>query len=209
MVAASKNASCNMTTNIPPASPDDLRAWFNENQGKPRIIALMSPTCGFCLIGHQAIRTYNSWLGDAEFVTKRVWVPMMAPDNLEHAQEQASTTEDARITDMYDGHHAVGRMFRDLLGLNAVAWDTYMIYPAGPTWDDELPPMPLDVQYQLWPSYGGDPSRAFVPSTFWWTVVEAVGQSQAQWEEPVPALLRWLNDDHEARVGLEIPSQYR
>lgn len=76
---------------VPEANLEGLKAWFNENQDKPRLVALMSPTCGFCLIGHQAVRTYNAWLEGEDFVTKRVWVPMMALDGIQAAEVQAAS----------------------------------------------------------------------------------------------------------------------
>lgn len=192
---------------LPTASVEDLRTWFNDNADKPRVVALMSPTCGFCLVGHQAIQTYNAWLEGETFVTKRVWIPMMAADSIAHAEEQAASTDDPRITDLYDAEHEVGRAVRDTLQLAAAAWDTYMIFLPGTKWDTEIP-KPDHYEYQLWPGYAPDQSRLFTPSSFWWHVVEAVGRSKAEYDAQVAPLAAWLNDDASARVGLEIPAQY-
>ena len=78
------------------------------------------------------------------------WVPILPGDSEDAAQESASLVPDARASHYWDAEKALPPLFAPLLGLpkDWPAWDVYLAYPAGATWDDE-PPAPAFWHHQL------------------------------------------------------------
>lgn len=88
-----------------------------------------------------------------------VWVPMLAADSIEAAQEVATLISDARAVHFYDNARRAGALIAASVGgAGAVAWDTYLFYRAGAAWA-EVPPPPDRWMHQLGPSVWADPSR--------------------------------------------------
>jgi len=68
-----------------------------------------------------------------------------------------------RVTHYWNGGRCeVGHQYTEVLGIVPYAWDVWMVYPAGVTWDDELPPVPSYWQHQL----GIDQGAKFNPAAF-------------------------------------------
>ncbi len=164
------------------SSPDtpldmaDVRTWFNANAHETRVIALMSPTCGFCQIGHKAYATLFAWLDGAPLAGLRVWSPWFPADTPESAAEESGTFTDARVADRWDGTRVLGKAFAATLGLRAPAWDTYVIYAPGIEWaEGEDPSAPTLWQHQLWEPWGAPPENYLSPSRLWWSLIGLVG----------------------------------
>ncbi len=55
-----------------------------------------------------------------------------------------------RVTHYWNGGRGeVGHQYTETLGIERYAWDVWMAYPPGVTWEDELPPEPSYWQHQL------------------------------------------------------------
>lgn len=81
--------------------------------------------------------------------TLAVLIPMMDDDDLETALKQIERLPDPRATHAWDGERNVGDLFGKTLGLSKTAWDVYLVYPPGMTWDEDGPPAPPFWMHQL------------------------------------------------------------
>jgi hypothetical protein len=70
-------------------------------------------------------------------------------DNSTTAAEQAETIRDVRISQGWDSSRDVGKLFGAALDLHEIAWDVYLIYKPGITWEGQQPPHPTFWMHQL------------------------------------------------------------
>lgn len=79
-----------------------------------------------------------------------VWMPMLATDNVNAANEREIRFSDSRLKQFWDPNHIFGRLFAQTLNLKEpIAWDVYLVYPPKHPWDTELPPAPAFWMHQL------------------------------------------------------------
>jgi hypothetical protein len=78
------------------------------------------------------------------------WVPILSGDEDAAAQEARSLVPDKRSAHFWDAQSTLPRLFSSVLSLSThcPAWDVYLAYQAGVTWEEE-PPAPLYWQHQL------------------------------------------------------------
>ena len=88
---------------------------------------------------------------------------MMPEDNLQHAQEEAETFKGLPVAHMWDPKGQLGKLFSKTLRLRATAWDVYLLYKPGVTWEGSQPPEPTFWMHQLPADMGAD-WRAFLNS---------------------------------------------
>lgn len=126
-----------------------LRADFNAHKDQPRVVSLLSPTCGTCRYGVGALRSaVLEAFPDADLHVQIVWLDMLPNDRPSTACEAAQRLDDPRVRHFHDPSKAAGRAFaRGLLPVG-VAWDVYLFYPAGVEWLEE-PPRPVAWSHQL------------------------------------------------------------
>ena len=138
-----------------PAAPlsllgtEDLRREFNASSQKVRIVALLSPTCPECQSGHAVVAGILKKFPSPRLQALLVWEPMRDGDSPAAAAEQAEAVRDARISQGWDGSHDVGKLFGATLDLHETAWDVYLIYKPGITWEGLQPPHPTFWMHQL------------------------------------------------------------
>ena len=91
-----------------------------------------------------------SFRNDGSFRAHIAWVPILPDDSEEAARSSAALVSDARASHYWDAEKALPPLFAPLLGLpeDWPAWEVYLAYPAGPTWQDE-PPAPAFWHHQL------------------------------------------------------------
>jgi hypothetical protein len=142
-------------TPLPLLSTDDLRKEFNASSQKIRIVALLSPTCPDCQSGHAVVGGILKKYSSPRLQALLVWEPMRDGDSPATAAEQAKTVRDARISQGWDSSRDVGKLFEATLDLHEIAWDVYLIYKPGVTWEGQQPPHPTFWMHQL---DGADPS---------------------------------------------------
>ena len=78
------------------------------------------------------------------------WVPILPDVNEAAARESSKVVTDGRTSHFWDAEKALPPLFAPVLGLpqDWPAWDVYLAYPAGTTWEDE-PPKPAFWHHQL------------------------------------------------------------
>ncbi len=79
-----------------------------------------------------------------------VWVPMLPDDSEAAAREACALIPDPRAAHFWDAERTLPVVFNRVLGLpqGCPAWDVYLAYPAGATWQGE-PPAPAYWEHQL------------------------------------------------------------
>lgn len=79
-----------------------------------------------------------------------VWEPILRTDNLRGARKATTILPDPRVRHFWIEGREVGEMFKPALGLkDEVAWDVYLVYPAGVEWTANRPPKPSYFMHQL------------------------------------------------------------
>ena len=79
-----------------------------------------------------------------------VWVPVLETDQDAPDEETRSLVPDRRAAHFWDAAGILPKLFSGVLRLPTgyPAWDVYLIYPRGATWERE-PPAPVYWQHQL------------------------------------------------------------
>lgn len=116
---------------------------FNADPEKPRLVVILSPTCGHCL---QACSDVQELLEDHPAAPIRVtilWSPFQPGDNIGMARRAAETyISDPRVVHLWDiwkfGARSYSQRFR-LMVENT--WGIFMFFKPGVPWTDE-PPAP-------------------------------------------------------------------
>ncbi|MEE8458482.1 MAG: PDZ domain-containing protein [Phycisphaerales bacterium] len=142
---------------------------FNADKDKPRVVALLSPTCGGCIhaanaIFAEAVEAYP----DEDLSVLVIWEPMLGSDNEAAARDSATIFDDPRVHQFWDADRLSGitystevyperlrqiadamppdHFLKDHCVRNADAspgqvpmWDFAVFYPAGGEWT-ETPP---------------------------------------------------------------------
>lgn len=78
-----------------------------------------------------------------------MWLPMMPGDDAQTARRQARDFEDRRVIHTWDQNLELGNLFSKTLGLQWTAWDVYMLYAPGTTWEGREAPQPTFWMHQL------------------------------------------------------------
>ena len=75
---------------------------------------------------------------------------MLTTDDMEAAIVQEALFQDERISQYWDGKQVFGRLAaRGLRLVDPVAWDVYLLYYPGTTWEGEMLPTPDFWMHQL------------------------------------------------------------
>src|SRR6266403_6187630 len=128
-----------------------LRADFNANVGKLRMLYIVGPTCGICLRGMSDLQetVYSKKIDDPRMVTFVVHVPTLG------AHEANVAPASRLITNRYTTHYweetgITGRLMQQAMGVDKYVWDFWAIYAPDVRWSDErLMPAPSFWQHQL------------------------------------------------------------
>ncbi len=89
-------------------------------------------------------------VADASLRAYIAWVPILPDDSGAAAEESSKLVTDERCSHFWDADKALLQPFADVLGLpqDWPAWDVYLAYPPGATWETE-PPKPAFWHHQL------------------------------------------------------------
>ncbi len=75
---------------------------------------------------------------------------MLETDNLNAAQVQEAIFQDSRVSHYWDGKRVFGQLVSQTLNLaTPIAWDVYMLYSPGASWEPEQMPAPDIWMHQL------------------------------------------------------------
>lgn len=127
-----------------------LRDAFNSNQGKVRIVTLLSPSCGYCVKGYRYMRKIFDEVDDDDLRMYVVWLPMLSEDSKAVAERISGEAADTRIVcQSWDEDRLTGKAWRDLMDMDGIAWDVYYLYDRDASWDDSEPTPPDYWEHQL------------------------------------------------------------
>jgi len=128
-----------------------LRADFNANVGKVRMLYIVGPTCGICLRGMSDLQetVYSKKGDDPRMVTFVVHVPTLGA-------HEANVAPAARlITNVHTTHYweetgITGKLMQQVMGVDRYVWDFWTIYGPDAQWPDAGSlPAPDFWQHQL------------------------------------------------------------
>lgn len=92
-----------------------LKDQFNAHRGKPRFIAVISPTCRYCIEGASAIlASLIKGFPGADICI--VWIDGVKTDNFAKAKQRAKTIDDARFQHFHDPHRLAGKTIANMSG---------------------------------------------------------------------------------------------
>lgn len=140
-------------------SLEPLIERFNSSRDKPRVVAIVSATCGACVAGAIAVNeSVVSAYPSADVSIFVVWIDILPSDDYVAAQRVAGIFNDPRVRQFHDPNRLVGESFAKGLLDQPPAWDMYLFYAATPEqlWVDQ-PPKPADWMHQL--GSVADPAR--------------------------------------------------
>jgi hypothetical protein len=132
-------------------SLSQLRADFNSNVGKVRLLYIVGPTCGICLRGLSDLQEalYSKKGNDPHMITYVVHVPTLGAREVNVAPA-SQLIINAHTTHYWEETGITGKLMEESLGLtNRYIWDFYAIYGPTAVWSDERPPVPDFYQHQL------------------------------------------------------------
>ena len=131
-------------------SLDPLNEWFNAQREKPRLITILSPTCGACVAGAVAVNeALLKAFAEADIAVSVVWIGISPSDDANAASRAATIFDDPRVTQFHDPRRLAGETFAKGLLKSPPAWDIYLFYARGSTWIDRGPPTPAQWMHQL------------------------------------------------------------
>lgn len=149
-----------------PINAASLRTAFNAAADAVRVVSIVSPTCAVCVEGHEVIQQVFDRHDDAQLKAMMVWLPMRPTDEAAAATVQAAAFKDPRlVAEGWDAEREIGRLFAQTLGLTRTAWDVYLVYEPGITWEGKQPPKPTYWMHQLDPDSGADQRYCLNPET--------------------------------------------
>ena len=104
-----------------------------------------------CRQGASAIQTsVLDKIDDSSLRAYVAWLPILPDDNEPAARGSCGLVTDARAAHFWDEQRVLPERFASVLGLPEgwPAWDVYLAYPPGDTWD-KTPPAPAFWHHQL------------------------------------------------------------
>jgi copper chaperone len=128
----------------------ELRARFNGDKGKVRIVMLLSPTCPMCVGGASVIQTkVLDKVKSPDVRAYAVWVPILDSDAETTVGKATTRLPDARVSRYWDAQSELVKSYARVLGLGErPAWDVYMLYGPEVEWKAD-PPTPDAWMHQL------------------------------------------------------------
>ena len=121
------------------SSTEQLKQHFQQDNGKVRLIALVSPICPECRRGFADMQSVLKDIPDNRLRAYIVWLPMFPGDSRSWAQTRSDEFKDDRLSYYWDGSKLTGEEWNKTLGINRTAWDVYFLYGSGSQWDGAAP----------------------------------------------------------------------
>lgn len=79
-----------------------------------------------------------------------VWEPILRTDDERSSRKATTLFPDPRVRNYWVKTQEVGVAFQPTIGLTTEpAWDVYLLYPPGVTWEGAVPPEPTFFMHQL------------------------------------------------------------
>jgi len=132
-------------------SLSQLRADFNANVGKVRMLYIVGPTCGICLRGMSDLQeaVYSKKGDDPRMVTFVIHVPTLGAREA-NVGPASRLISNRHTTQYWEESGITGKLMEQVMGVDKYVWDFWTIYGPQAVWSDErLPPLPDFWQHQL------------------------------------------------------------
>jgi hypothetical protein len=165
-----------------------LQQAFNEGKGKPRILALLAPSCPLCRGGAALLKqALAEVFPEAGASVHLVWMDVLPGDGEDPAVRVSEFFADmARVHQYYDPFRRAGKAAAGTLGWQKnLVWDAFLFYGPGAVWEGEAPPAPAAYMHQL-QSRSSD-GRYFTGEELQLEMWKAVEQVLAMSAAPPPA----------------------
>lgn len=130
------------------SSTEQLKQRFQQDSGKVRLIALLSPICPECRRGFADMQKVLKEVPDNRLRAYIVWLPMFPGDSKSWAQTRSDEFKDDRLSYYWDDSKLTGDEWAKTLGLNRTAWDVYFLYGSAVEWNGAAP-VPSFWMHQL------------------------------------------------------------
>lgn len=116
-----------------------VRAAFNADAGKVRVLMVVSPTCGACLHGASEVSEQVAGINQGKTVPLYVlWVPRQGGREKD-VPAATRVVADSSAREFCDGNDLLGMEYKQVLGWRDNAWDVYMLYGPKAQWSGDLP----------------------------------------------------------------------
>ncbi len=128
-----------------------LRADFNANVGKVRMLYIVGPTCGVCLRGLSDMQDalYDKKVDDPRLATFVIHVPTLGAREANVAPA-SHLILDHHTTNYWEESGIIGRRMQQTMGFDKYTWDFWTIYGPKAVWSDaNRLPAPDFWQHQL------------------------------------------------------------
>ena len=120
-------------------SSDQLKQRLQQDSGKVKLIALLSPVCPYCRRGFADMQSVLKNVPDDRVRAYIVWLPMFPSDSRGWAQTRTNEFSDPRLSYYWDGGKLTGEDWAKALGIDRTAWDVYFLYGAKTDWNKGTP----------------------------------------------------------------------
>jgi hypothetical protein len=125
-----------------------VKAAFNADAGKVRVLMVVSPTCGACLEGAAEVSGQVAQINQGRAVPLYVlWVPRRGGREKD-VPAATRVIADTSAHEFWDGNDLLGIEYKQVLGWRGNAWDVYMLYGPKAQWNGDLPPAPDFFMHQ-------------------------------------------------------------
>ena len=125
-----------------------VRAAFNRDVGKVRVLMVLSPTCGACLDGAYQVSQQVAGINQGKTVPLYVlWVPRRGGREKD-VPGATRVVADSSAHEFWDGNDLLGIDYKQVLGWQGNAWDVYLLYGPKAQWNGDLPPAPDFFMHQ-------------------------------------------------------------
>lgn len=157
-----------------------FRDRFNRGCDSVRLLTIFSPTCLLCQYGQGVIGELYQKIDAKMLKGFSLWLPVMDGDNSLSAEMQSRNFPVGRVEHIWDADAIFGNLFAKALDLKGIAWDVYLLYAPGVTWNSDAPPEPTFWMHQLPTKTGADGKLLLAPGRFAHEVMTLLGKGDVE-----------------------------
>jgi len=128
---------------------EELKTIFNQDQGKTRLLLLVSPTCPICFFGNRFVeKEILEQYPNADFKVYTIWFNMLPTDH--RNRWSSKVLSDSRVTHLWDQQRLTGILYGQHTNYPGnIAWDVFYLYGPEAEWIDVLPSPLLSSGYTI------------------------------------------------------------